>query len=332
MGRQDRQETLSRYVDDDGYLTPEGETSYLRFRAGARTIREVLESAGPDWLIDEWLVSSATMVTGQPECGKSSLVASMAAAVSRRDEWLGAEVSTSRSGPVAIVVTDPSDEIQWAKKAVELGVDNWEIIRFSPERWGGIEDLATSMDCPLLVFDNITGALEEGLNEADPNAILRPLGLIIAEGTPVVVIHHSDKVGRKDPMGPTAYKAWRRHGIHITGSGERRTLTRKGNFGSFPDVVVHGTARGAAVEYKLAEGQPTSRSNRSTDRLDENAEIARWIVENCQGVGVNEVGRQVAAKFGGAVGSRQTSLKQDTLSELLKRTGKGGSTRWLLVK
>ena len=78
----------------------------------------MLETAGPDWLIDGWLVSSATMVTGQPECGKSSLVASMAAAVSRRDEWLdGAEVSTSRSGPVAIVVTDPSDEIQWAKPA-----------------------------------------------------------------------------------------------------------------------------------------------------------------------------------------------------------------------
>jgi AAA domain len=137
---------LSEY--DDYELTPEQEISLLRFQAGARTVREVLESAGPDWLIDEWLVSSATMVTGQPECGKSSLVASMAAAVSRRDEWLGAEVSTSRSGPVAIVVTDPSDEIQWAKKALDLGVEDWEIIRFSPERWEGIGDLATSMGLP----------------------------------------------------------------------------------------------------------------------------------------------------------------------------------------
>jgi len=324
---------LSRYVDDDGYLTPEGERSYLRFRAGARTVGEVLESAGPDWLIDGWLVSSATMVTGLPECGKSSLVASMAAAVSRRDEWLGAEVSTSRNGPVAIVVTDPSDEIQWAKKAIELGVDDWEIIRFSPERWGGIEDLATSMECPLLVFDNITGAIKQGtINEADPNAILRPLGLIIAEGTPIVVIHHSDRSGRKGPMGPTAYKAWRRHGIHIDGSGERRTLNREGNFGRFPDVVVYGTARGAAVEYKLAESQPTPRSNRSPERLNENAEIARWVVSDCQGKGVNEVGKLVAAKFGGKEGSRQTSLKRGALSKLLKRSGEGGSTVWSPIK
>jgi hypothetical protein len=319
---------LSEYGDHE--LTPEQEISLLRFQAGARTVREVLESAGPDWLIDEWLVSSATMVTGQPECGKSSLVASMAAAVSRRDEWLGAEVSTSRSGPVAIVVTDPSDEIQWAKKAVELGVDNWEIIRFSPERWGGIEDLATSMQCPLLVFDNITGAIEEGtINEANPKAILRPLGLIIAEGTPVVVIHHSDKIGRKDPMGPTAYKAWRRHGIHITGSGERRTLTREGNFGRFPDVVVHGTARGAAVEYKLAEGQPTPRSNRSVDRLNENAEIADWVVKNCQGVGVNDVAKHIAKEFPGVKEStRRNQLLQGPLSRMLTRNGKGGSTAW----
>ncbi|WP_373195277.1 AAA family ATPase [Mycobacterium marinum] len=322
---------MSRYVDDDGNLTAEGAMSYLRFRAGARTIKEVLESAGPDWLIDGWLVSSATMVTGQPECGKSSLVASMAAAVSRRDHWLGAEVSTSRSGPVAIVVTDPSDEIQWAKKALDLEVEDWEIIKFSPERWEGIGELATSMECPLLVFDNITGAIEEGtINEADPNAILRPLGLIIAEGTPVVVIHHSDKSGRKDQMGPTAYKAWRRHGIHITGSGERRTLTREGNFGRFPDVVVHGTARGAAVEYTQAEGQ--SSRNRSPDRLDQNAEIARWVVTDCQRKGVNEVGKLVAAKFGGKEGSRQTSLKRGALSKLLKRRGEGGSTEWSLIE
>ncbi|MEB4211296.1 AAA family ATPase [Mycobacterium sp. 94-17] len=325
---------MNRYIDDDGYLTPEGEMSYLRFRAGARTIREVLESAGPDWLIDEWLVSSATMVTGQPECGKSSLVASMAAAVSRRDAWLGAEVSTSRTGPVAIVVTDPSDEIQWAKKAVELGVDNWEIIRFSPERWGAIEELATSMECPLLVFDNITGAIEEGtINEADPNAILRPLGLIIAEGTPVVVIHHSDKSGRRDPMGPTAYKAWRRHGIHITGSGERRTLTREGNFGRFPDVVVHGTARGAAVEYKLAEVQPTPKSNRSPDRLDDNAEIAHWVVDKCQGVSMNQVADRIAREFPGIKAStRRQHLLKGPLSKMLSRASKGGSTVWSLKR
>jgi hypothetical protein len=322
-----RKKTLSDYE-----LTPEQEDALLRFRAGARTAREVLESAGPDWLIDGWLATSATLVAGTPESGKSSLVASMAAAVSRRESWLGAEVSTSRQGPVAVVVTDPSDATQWAKKANDLGVlDDWEIIEFAPERWEGIEDLTTHMDCPLLVFDNITGALEGTINEADPNSILRPLGWIVTAGAPVVVIAHSDKSGSKDPMGPTAYKAWRRHGIHLSGRGDHRRLHRSGNLGSWPeDVVVTGT--GAAVEYKLAEGQPTSRQNRSPERIDQNKEIARWVVGNCQSIGVNATAKRIADEFGGTEGSRKTSLKQGALSKMLNHTGEGGSSVWTRTK
>jgi AAA domain len=315
----------------DYELTPEQENDLLRFWAGAKTARTILESAELDWLIDGWLATSATMVTGSPESGKSSLVASMAAAVSRRESWLGSDVSTSRTGPVAVVVTDPSDATQWAKKACDLGVvDDWEVIEFAPERWESIEDLATYMDCPLLVFDNITGALDGPINDADPTAILRPLGKIVGAGTPVVAIAHSGKGGSKDPMGPTAYKAWRRHGIHVSGSGDRRTLTRRGNLGSFPDVVVHGTANGAAVEYRLAGGD--SKPNRSVQRMDDNAVIADWVVENCQRIGVNQAGKRVAEKFGGTGGSRTFSLKTGPLSKMLKRTGEGGSTTWARIK
>ena len=38
-------------------------------------LRWARESAGPEWLIDGWLASSATMVDGPSECGKSSYVA-----------------------------------------------------------------------------------------------------------------------------------------------------------------------------------------------------------------------------------------------------------------
>ena len=60
----DREKTLSDYVDDDGTLTPKGEINYLRFLAGAKTVEELLNAAGPDWLIEGWLATSATMVTG----------------------------------------------------------------------------------------------------------------------------------------------------------------------------------------------------------------------------------------------------------------------------
>ena len=272
------------------------------------------------------------MVDGSPESGKSSLVASLAAAVARERPWLDVPVTTDRTGPVVIITTDPSDIGQWAKRGRDLGVadEAWELITFTPERWEYYADLADGVDSRLLVFDNITSGIEGPINDADPSSILGPLGRIVSAGTPVVVIAHSGKSNSPGPMGPTAYKAWRRHGIHVTGSGDHRTLRRAGNLGSFPEVVVHGIAMGAAVEYKRAEGQ--SSRNRSPERLDHNAEIARWVVTNCQGKGVNEVGKLVAAEFGGKEGSRQTSLKTGALSKVLNRRGEGGSTVWTLVK
>jgi hypothetical protein len=256
----------------------------------------------------------------------------MAAAVASGGTWLGAPVTTDRAGPVIIVATDPSDRGQWANKGRDHKVaeDGWELIAFTPERWEYYADLADGLNSPLLVFDNITSGLEGPINEADPSSILGPLGRIVSAGTPVVVIAHSGKSNSPGPMGPTAYKAWRRHGIHVTGKGDRRILKRAGNLGSWPDVVVSGVPNGAAVEYALLEGQASR--NRSPERLDRNAEIARWVVTNCQGKGVNEVGKLVAAEFGGKEGSRQTSLKTGALSKLLNREGEGGSTDWSLTK
>ena len=321
---------MSHY--DDRQLTPEEERQMLRFYAGAKTITEVLESSGRDWLIEGWLASSATMVDGSPESGKSSMVASMAAVVAGNGMWLDVPVTTDRTGPVVVITSDPSDAGQWAKKGRDLGVsdDDWALVSFSSERWGWYEDLADGLRARLLVFDNITSGLEGPINEADPSSLLGPLGRIVEAGTPVVAIAHSGKGSGAGPMGPTAYKAWRRHGLHVSGFGEQRTITRHGNLGSWSNVVVRGNTEGTAVQYSLADDQPGQK--RSPDRLDENAAIADWVVANCQGKGVNAVGRQVAAEFGGTEGSRKTSLKSGALSKMLNREGEGGSTSWSAAK
>ncbi|MGZ5978811.1 MAG: AAA family ATPase [Isosphaeraceae bacterium] len=322
---------MSEY--DDYELTPEQEKGLLRFLAGSKSISEVLASSGPDWLIEGWLVSSATMVDGTPESGKSSLVASMAAAVANGEAWLDVPVTTDRTGPVVIIATDPSDRGQWANKGRDLKVadDRWELIAFTPERWEYYADLAEQLDSRMLVFDNITSGIEGPINEADPSCILGPLTRIADAGTPVVVIAHSDKSGSRDPMGPTAYKAWRRHGIHVKRIGDRRTLKRSGNHGSWSDVIVNGTPIGAAVEYRLADGE-ANKPNRSPETMDRNGDVADWVVENCQGMTRNATGAAIAETFSGSAGSYRTSLSSGALSRLLKRTGEGGSTVWTRTK
>jgi AAA domain len=319
----------------DYELTPEQELDLLRFQIGGMSIDEVLTASGPDWLIEGWLVSSATMVAGSPESGKSSLVAGMAAAVASGGMWLGEPVTTDRAGPVMILTSDPAGSGEWAQKGrdLEIAADDWEIYRFASEHWDDYVELASARSCRLLVFDNITSGVGGPINEADPSSVLGPLERVIAGGTPVVVIAHTGKDNSKDPMGPTAYKAWRRHGIHVAGSGDRpRKLTRAGNVGIWPDVVVNGTTIGSAVEYRLADGEVKSRPNRSSERLDQFAEITRWVVENCQGMSVNKTGAAIAAEFGGTEGARKTDLKQGTLSRMLGRTNEGGSTVWSLIK
>jgi hypothetical protein len=324
---------LNEYVDDAGHLTSVGELSYLRFVAGAKTIDEVLAGTGPDWLIEGWLATSATMVTGAPESGKSTLVASMAASVVSGNPLLGSEVKTDRPGPVLVIASDPSDISQWAKKGHSLGVPSgsWELITFDRTRWDAYEILAAESQAKLVVFDNITSALEEGVNEANPQAILAPLTRILNAGTPVVVIHHSGKGGSKDPMGPTAYQAWRRHGVHISGKGEHRTLTRSSNLGAWNAVSIRGSEVGAAVRFELDE-DGSGKRNRSPLRLDKNAEIAQWVVANCQHVSLNQTAKRIADEFRLTEQTRRQHLMNGPLSKLLTRSGKGGGTVWTLSK
>jgi hypothetical protein len=95
---------------------------------------------------------------------------------------------------------------------------------------------------------------------------------------------------------------------------------------------VRGSELGSAVQFELDETKAGKR-DRSPERLDDNATIAKLIVDNCQGVGVNETGKRVAGQFGGTPGSRTTSLKpRGSLHPLLQRSGEGGSTAWQLKR
>jgi hypothetical protein len=176
-----------------------------------------------------------------------------------------------------------------------------------------------------------TSGVDGPINDADPSSVLRPLERVTAGGTPVVVIAHTGKGGSKDPMGPTAYKAWRRHGIHVGGSGNGpRKLTRSGNVGIWPIVEVQGNIVGSAVEYRLADGSTsnTSKQTRSKIRLDGNAEIADWIVSSCQRKSLNETARLIAHKFGLKEGTRRQHLMNGPLAAMLKREGEGEDTIW----
>ncbi|MCA1007020.1 AAA family ATPase [Rhodococcus hoagii] len=318
----------------DGYeLTPAEERAYGRFLAGFRTSSEVLaDAAASRWIIPEYVASTATMVTGASEAGKTSFVAALVAAIARRDtEFLGQPVTPINDGPVVVLTTDPGDEVEWAHRRDELGMPNDRLLigSFDPANWEMYCDVAADEKASLLVFDNITGGLSGALNETDAGEITRPLTSIIRSGIPVLAVHHSAKSGSTDPMGPTAYKAWRRHGVHVetTGGGlsGRRRLRLRGNQGVNKDVTVESTRVGeVAYEYRLESDEHAAKPHaRSAEALDLNLEAAQFYVAANLGALSNvEAAQRLAEQF---PGTRAASTFRNHL-------GEGGPIRTLIDK
>ncbi|NKS80616.1 AAA family ATPase [Rhodococcus hoagii] len=295
----------------DGYeLTHAEELAFGRFLAGFRTSSEVLaDAAASRWIIPEYVASTATMVTGASEAGKTSFVAALVAAIARRDaEFLGRPVAPINDGPVVVLTTDPGDEVEWAHRRDELGMPNDRLLigSFDPAKWEMYRDVAADEKASLLVFDNITGGLSGALNETDAGEITRPLTSIIRAGVPVLAVHHSAKSGSTDPMGPTAYKAWRRHGVHVEtvggGLSGRRRLRLRGNQGVNKDVTVDSSRVGeVAYEYRPHVEEPAAKSHeRSAETLDTNLEAAKfYVAENLRALSNVEAGQRLAEQFPG---------------------------------
>lgn len=305
-------------------LSKEHNIEFLKWSLDARTADEALAGYGNRWIIEGWLAASATGITGHPKVGKSTLAADLAAAVINREDWHGVPVESDRTGPVIVVVTDPGDSGEWSLKAKERGVD-WLTVQFHPNRWDEVVELATESEAQLLIFDNVTGALDEAINDADPSKITGPLTRITVGGTPVVLIAHSAKGGGSNPMGPTAYHAWQSHGLHITGSGNaQRKVKREGNQGAFPKVAL-----GEAGESPSESTPGGSTAQRSASTLDRNAAMAQHVVEECQGLSANAAGSRLAAEFGLSEGTCQGMMKGNgTVIRLLDRDDSSGSVRW----
>lgn len=296
---------------DDHELTDAEERAYGRFLAGFRTSTEVLsEAAASRWIIPEYVASTATMVTGASEAGKTSFVAALVAAIARRDpEFLGKPVALINDGPVIIITTDPGDEVEWAHRRRELSIpdDRLLIGSFEASNWDLYRYVAADEKASLLVFDNITGGLSGGLNDTDAGEITRPLTAIIrGAGVPVLAVHHSAKSGSTDPMGPVAYKAWRRHGIHVDtvggGLSGRRRLRLRGNQAVNKDVTVESESVGeVSFRYRLHSDEPAAKSHdRSAEVLNLNLEAAKfYLAQNLGAVSNEEASHRLAEQFPG---------------------------------
>jgi len=96
----------------------------------------------------------------------------------------------------------------------------------------------------------------------------------------------------------------------------------------------------AGPDYKVLKCGPWVSRNDFDDKpqqkrlqetLDENARIGHWVVENLQGVGVNQAAVRVADEFNKSRSTCKDKLTRGAVAALLRRTGEGKSTTWELA-
>ncbi len=301
------------------------------------------------WVFHETICSSLTLIYGRSGVGKSYLVNSMLLSMLLPEqEFLEMQPSdpTKVWKPV-ILWTDPGGDEEYAERlcihlpegtrvpTIHVG----RTIRI--DEWDGLTELILSESFNFVVVDNLCGMAGDTNDATALTTVFDGLTKLTNKGIPVVVIHHESEKGKHvvgaEPLGLSNISQKSRASIQV------RQTNRRGLRGGNTGLIIKGRALEQPQSLIATPDSPNYRvlkrgpwvddDGRKNDsqKDDDNTRIARWVVDNCQGVGVNEAAKRVAEKFGGKAETRRTALRQGALSKLLHRAGSESATTWKLA-
>jgi hypothetical protein len=204
--------------------------------------------------------------------------------------------------------------------------------------WEALTDLLIEAGLNFVVLDNLMGATGDTNNPEAVTTVFDGMTRLTNHGIPVVVIHHESEHGSsqpgRPPMGASVIIQKARAWIQV-----RQTARRNLNGGNTV-LVIHsnGLARPQQVVAEPMTGPAYRVLNRGPwhtedkpkpDASAENTRVAAWIVDNCQGLGVNKVATALVDKFPSrSQATWKDQLIRGELATLLVRAGKDASTSW----
>lgn len=277
------------------------------------------------FVVEGLVHGGATIVTGRPFAGKTTLTAAMVAAVARKDPaFLGHRVALT--GNTLVAVTDPREANSWGRRMAAHDVPEGavDVAQYPPADWSALVAEVVRRRPTLFVLDNILGAITGDVRDNQTaQALLSDLNRIIGAGVAVLAIHHSSakpfedgKTYSREPMGSTAYGAWARLTVHVqeTASGSLKVTTHGNDSASAElslSVAVNDDGRG--VYEVVSETATTDKRPRKADTLEDRRAFATThIIGNAELVDVRSQ-RAVAGALSAALG-RPVSQSEITRS------------------
>lgn len=329
-------------------LTPEEEEQvdlwFAQEKFPTYTLAEATAAAEEqdNWLVPGLIGSTSTLVYGEAKIGKSWLIAHLIGALMNRGEFLGVQVP-DKEYSVGVCYTDDAGHREYAQRigtAVE-GTDHavtlYGLGIMKQDDWDALHLVVKAAGHDVLIIDNLTQILDGSIIDDDVirrcfNGIRR----FIQEGIPVIVVGHSTDSPSKNgwkpnrPMGSAAISQSVRWLMQLrTAKDGNLDLKTYGNIDYGRTLTVKPGEGARFTIVKTDEKSGTSKTrNRSKEMLDRNADMARFVVENCQGMSRNKAALALADNFKGSDGTYRNSLSRGPLSKLVKQTG----TNWELLE
>jgi hypothetical protein len=310
------------------------------------------------WVFHETICSSVTLLYGRSGCGKSYLVTSMLLALLKDDrEFLGMQpTDRNKYWKPVILWTDPASDDEYGDRLygagglpVDVQVPSFNIGRtIRVDEWDALVEFLIGEGFNFVVLDNLMGVTGDTNDPATLTTVFDGLTKLTSRGVAVVVLHHESEHGAvipgAPPMGNSVTVQKARTWIQVRQTAKRglrggnTALVVKANSLEQPQQVICEPLpgpnfkvinRGPWVSRSDEESLPRPKQKRSPEKLDKNANMADWMVENCQGVGSNQAAPLLAEAFGKAASTcRDLITGNGAVALLLNREGAGESTRW----
>ncbi len=315
------------------------------------------------WVFDRVVCSSLTLLYGKSNVGKSFLVSSLLLSLMKPDrEFMGMQpTDPTKVWKPVILWTDPGSDEEYGERWFDYIPEIRETVDIpvyqlgrtaTAAEWEALTDELIAEGFNFVVLDNLMGVTGDTNNTEVCTTVFDGLTRLTNRNIPVVVLHHESEHGYSapgaTPMGSSVIVQKSRVWIQVRQTARRQLrggntqLIIQGNSLRQPMEIVADPEHGPCytVKQKLRpwvvdrqkDDEPNAvvkpKQQRSKETLDRNAEVADWIVTNCQGVGLNKAAEKVAAEFDGKASSWRQNISQGALSKLLVRTGGDTSTVW----
>lgn len=286
----------------------------------------------PEWLVDNLISDTTTLIYGEAKSGKSFLVSALVSALATGTPFLGTEVPQDREFSVAVGWTDDAGQREYAKRIAGVVPDGemprvglYHLPPMTEALWDEWYRRVLADGHNVVVVDNLSQALDSGsLNDdAAVRKFFNGVRRFTRAGVPVVVVaHSSDKAGvngfkPETPLGSSYISQAVRWKVYVRRSRKGNvTLKLSGNNAEPYEITTkHGAgARFEVIDVKTAESlrardEGNARA-RTAAKLDENAKLVQWLNEQCAGVTQRQAAERLAERDGCSPDSARNKIRR----------------------